>query len=615
MGVLHVGRRGRTRRRLVTGLVAAGLIVTVVPTASPVAAQDLPEVPRNKTFIFSPWGFPTGNQLLNPENWNVYNQGTQFNNQREMGLKGIYEALFYTNLNTGELIPWQGESYTYNDTLDEITLKLRDGVTWCDGTQMTSDDVKFTLETLLRDDANPINPYAATFREFLKEVEVVDPLTSIIKLNKPGPRWFKDQLALGHENHIVMMPKHIWEPALEAAGGDTTKITDYDLEKGLPCGTGPYKIVSSSPQQMIADRRETWWGTETGFKERMPAPERLILIPVASDEAMSQLHIANQIDHGNPLQPGTFVAAQAQNPAIRSWSAQGPVWGAPDGCGYNLLFNNMKAPWNDVNVRLGINYAINRQQVSDIGYEGANYPIVLPFSAYMAPTWTPGRVQELLDKYDRGTPSPDKVVEHMTAAGYAKNADGKWAKDGAVLTVPIYGPSFFQPSFPIVNQNLIDAGFESTIEVDPGGDWVNRFNPGNHETLILVHCGSLSEPYDTFKDLHRKWTAPIGTNLPGSIIAGQRYINPELDAILDQMEGMLPDSAQDSAYMDLVVQAVEIYLRDMPEIMLTEELHVVTYNTTYWTGYPGAENPYIAPYPCCEAINLMMHELQPTGAA
>ena len=59
-------------------------------------------------------------------------------------------------------------------------------------------------------------------------------------------RWFKDQLALGHENHIVMMPKHIWEPALEAAGGDTTKITDYDLEKGLPCGTGPYKIVSSS---------------------------------------------------------------------------------------------------------------------------------------------------------------------------------------------------------------------------------------------------------------------------------------------------------------------------------------------------------------------------------
>ncbi len=61
------------------------------------------------------------------------------NNQREMGLKGIYEALFYTNLNTGELIPWQGESYEYNDDFTEITLKLRDGVTWCDG---VPDDVR-----------------------------------------------------------------------------------------------------------------------------------------------------------------------------------------------------------------------------------------------------------------------------------------------------------------------------------------------------------------------------------------------------------------------------------------------------------------------------------------
>ena len=67
-----------------------------------------------------------------------------------MGVKGIYEALFYTNLNTGELIPWQAESYTYNDDFTEITLKLRDGVTWCDGTKFTADDVKYTLE-MLRD--------------------------------------------------------------------------------------------------------------------------------------------------------------------------------------------------------------------------------------------------------------------------------------------------------------------------------------------------------------------------------------------------------------------------------------------------------------------------------
>ncbi|MFO1539536.1 MAG: ABC transporter substrate-binding protein [Chloroflexota bacterium] len=608
MGAHHQGgaqvRRTGVRARVVTGLAVAGLIAAAVPAATPVAAQDgLPEIPREETFVFTPWGFAT--ELPNPENWNPYIQGPAFNNQREMGLKGILEALFYTNLNTGELIPWQGESYEYNEDFTEVTLKLRDGVTWCDGTPMTSADVEYTLESLR--DAEASVTYASIFAEWLEDVEVVDDLTSVIHLTKPGPRWFKDNLALGHENHIVMLPKHIFE------GQDFASYNFFDLAAGLPCGTGPYKVVATSPQQYVADLRDEWWGVGK-VADRMPNPKRLILIPVADDAAMSNLQITNAVDTGNPLQPGTFVAAKEQNPKIRSWAAEGPVWGAADGCGYNFIFNNMKAPWNDVNVRLAINYAIVRQQVSDIGYEGANYPIVLPFSAYMAPNWVPGRVQELLDQYDRGTPSPEKVVEHMTAAGYEKNADGKWAKDGEVLVVPVYGPTFFQPSFPIVQKNLQDAGFESTLEADPASDWVDKFTNGNHETLVLVHCGSLSDPFETLKDLHTKFTAPIGSPLPGSIIAGQRYSNPELDAILDKMEGMSPDSAQDSEYMDLVAAAVDIYLRDMPEIMLTEELHVVTYNETYWTGYPTADDPYIAPYPCWEAINLLIHRLEPAAA-
>ena len=66
--------------------------------------------------------------------------------------------------------------------------------------------------------------------------------------------------------------------------------------------------------------------------------------------------------------------------------------------------------------------------------------------------------------------------------------------------------------------------------------------------------------------------------------------------------------------MDLAAQAVDIYLRDMPEIMLTEELHVVTSNTTYWTGFMNKADPYVAPYPCWEAFYLAMFKLTPTGA-
>ncbi len=53
----------------------------------------------------------------------------------------------------------------------------------------------------------------------------------------------------------------------------------------------------------------------------------------------------------------------------------------------------------------------------------------------------------------------------------------------------------------------------------------------------------------------------------------------------------MPGSLDNTRYTDLVSQAVDIYLRDMPEIMLLEELNVVVYNEKYWKGWSGGEDP------------------------
>ena len=52
-------------------------------------------------------------------------------------------------------------------------------------------------------------------------------------------------------------------------------------------------------------------------------------------------------------------------------------------------------------------------------------------------------------------------------------------------------------------------------------------------------------------------------------------------------------------------------LRDLPQIEILEELHVVTFNDTYWTGWPTAADPYVAPYTPWEAFNLVIHHLKP----
>ena len=91
----------------------------------------------------------------------------------------------------------------------------------------------------------------------------------------------------------------------------------------------------------------------------------------------------------------------------------------------------------------------------------------------------------------------------------------------------------------------------------------------------------------------------------------ERYENPEYDKLIDQMEAMPPGKPDDPTYVNLAAQALDIYPRDMPEIMLTEELHVVVFNDTYWKGWPNSNEPYVAPYPPWEAWRLIIHRLQP----
>ena len=327
---------------------------------------------------------------------------------------------------------------------------------------------------------------------------------------------------------------------------------------------------------------------------------------------MAQLYLANLIDSGNPLQPGTYEAVRSRNDKLVSWFPEGPMWGAPDGCLYNIMLNVRKEPMSNRDVRLALNYAIDRKKLSILGYESANVPRVAPFSGYGAiQRYVPGRLQAVIDKWDRDRPDQTRVDKHMAAAGYARDADGYWARNGERLKLNVRGPEWLAPNGPPMTQQFRDAGFDAQLFIEPGGSthWVDDLRSGNFEMMFLGHCGSLTEPYETLKDFHSKH-APIRAKRSQNFLAGSGYANAELDSLIEAMEGMV-GSPDDPVYMDLAERALDIFLRDMPEIMTLEEVHVVVFNNTYWTGWPSSADPYVAPYPCWEAWNLVMHRLQP----
>ena len=571
-------------------LLGATALTAVLLSGGIATAQDLPDVPRNRTLISQGWDYY--NAVPSIDNFNPY-AGVLLHQRNSLHYT-VNEALFYTNHFTNELIPWIGESYAYNDDFTAITVKLRDGVTWSDGKPLTADDVAFTFDMLKA--AAPDLLFSSAIAEWVASAEAVDPLTVQITLTKPGPRWAADFLATGQSTRFVIVPKHIWE------GQDPKVFTNFDLANGLPVGTGPFKLVKSDASSLIYDLRDSWWAVDAGLADALPQVQRVIYVP-ATAEAMPQLYATSQIDIGRNIQPGVFEAARAQNPNLTAWNAQGPVWGAPNGCAVAVRFNTQKAPFSDVALRQAINAAIDRDQIVNLAYEGSVVKATMAFSSYAGMQPYVSAVQDLLAPLDEH--SAEKVAEILTAGGYTKGADGKWANaDGSPLQIEVQVAQA-DPVGPVLGEQLNAAGFDALVNVVQAGAQSEALTAGNFELSVFPHCGSLYDPWQTLEHFHSKYAAAEG-QASVNLRAPTRYANPELDALLDAMQARQP-SPDDAEYVDLVKQATAIVARD-----LFEEIQTQPFNTTYWTGFPSSSNAYVAQPLPWEGFTLVIHRLQPT---
>ncbi len=566
----------------------------VTPTVDPGALRD---VPRNRTLVITHWSDSYRTQHDNVENFNWWLPGNS--HARHASEKGLIEFLFYTNLNEGNIIPWLGESFEYNDSLDEIDVKIREGAKWSDGVDFTAHDVKFTID-MVKGNAPDLNR-SSLWDDMITEVVVHDDLNLTIHLSRPDPRFFQVQFGFGWENHTPIVPKHVWE------NEDPLTFNNYDPEKGWPLGTGAYRLALSTPDVQLYDLRDDWWASEIGFHDP-PQVERIQYIPVSDDIVASQLYINNQLDVGPPLLKRTFESAKAFNPALRSWNFEGPVWGAPDGCNFVLILNNQKKHFDNVDVRWAINHAIDRNEITELAYAGGVPPVAVPISSYGVKQYLP-LMQDIIDQYNPNDPDPAKVEARMTTAGYSKDSEGFWTKDGERVEITLEIPSWMRPQGPFLEKQLQDGGFDAVFKQGEPATIGDRLRMGETE-VVWVQCGSINEPYDTFKSYHSKNSAPPGENYAGAVQGG-RYENPEMDAILDEMEGML-HSPDDPRYVELARQAMDLFLRDMPVIHIAEELHVIVHNTHYWSGWPGVEDPYVAPYPPWNGWYQITLNLEPT---
>jgi peptide/nickel transport system substrate-binding protein len=475
----------------------------------------------------------------------------------------------------GGIIPWLATGYEYNADFTAVTITLRDGVTWSDGTPFTAGDVVYTVKML---QANaPDLVYAIDMQTWVAEIVATDDLTVDITLTSAHPRFMTQFFIYHFDKGIILVPEHIWSEQ------DPKTFTDLDIAAGNPVTTGPWKVVLSEPAQRIFDRRDDWWAAASGF-HALPAPERLIVLPGTDETKMVQMVINNEVDLTIDLRPNNITAVMQQNPNVSTWTGSEPPYGYLDWWPVSLQLNCMQVPFDDPEIRWAINHTINREQIVQFGYQGAGEGTTLVFPRFPAIEAYTSTIQDQFDSIDSFDLA--KTDEIMTAKGWAKNGDDFWEKDGEVFKLPIYSLILFQDITPLLVEQLRQGGFDSTFEIIVGPEFADAVNGGTVPAWILGHGGGTRGPYETLNLYHSRYSMPIGTRAQQPF----RWVNEEFDAITDEMSVTGED---DPLIAEQFKEAMTIWIADLPDLPLVQWFHRIPTNTTYWDNFPSAENPYI----------------------
>jgi peptide/nickel transport system substrate-binding protein len=566
--------------------------VTVVLSVSMVVAQD--DVPREETLILE----IDGGRVVDPELWNPFVPG----NRRDHGFhQAMIEPLFILNYETGEFVPWLGESFTSNETLDVWTLKIRDGVMWSDGEAYNADDIVFTVNMLMNPDYPGLSD-GASLQNWVETVTKVDDLTVEFDLKNPNPRFQLDYFSVRIWGGVNIVPEHIW------ADQDPLTFKNYDPAQGWPVFTGPYSLTSVSENEIVYDRRDDYWGAEVeGIG--LPAPRRLIWVEPGPEEASAALMADGGLDSIMDITLGTFLALKEQNPDVQAWLTDLP-YATLDPCSRTFEFNNAVAPWNNVTMRQAVNHAIDRDQIVEIAYEGTTVPSVSFFPAY-APL---NRYTDMLDyeAHPLWVYNPDEAKAMIESVGYVMGDDGYYAMEGTQLTMDITTHEAFiekQRIAAVLVEQFQAVGINASTRNEAGNVWGENLQNGTFDTRMgWQNCGSVSEPWASMDTLNAKWVLPVGER---ASFNGWRWENAEYSALVDQI-GTMP--LGDPAIDPLFVEAMHIYLDELPTIPITQARKLIPHLHTYWQNWPTAENNYTSAWTWWQSTHLVIHALQPAGS-
>ncbi|MDA8443595.1 ABC transporter substrate-binding protein [Paracidovorax valerianellae] len=241
---------------------AATLAAAVFTVGTPLAAQSA-------TFRFA--------RSADVSSWDIHAQNVGVNNALH---SAVYETLVEYNSKTFKPEPQLATAWKLVGPT-QLRITLRQGVKFSDGSALTADDVKFSLERAKAKTSN-----YAVYTQGIDRVEVVDAHTVDIFSEVPNPV-LVNQLT---ELRIMSKP---WAEKNNATAPKDIKTSDEPYTHRNTLGTGPFVLKSWAPdQRLVLAANPHWWG-KGKFGGNVTD---VVYTPIKSDATRTAALLSGEVD-------------------------------------------------------------------------------------------------------------------------------------------------------------------------------------------------------------------------------------------------------------------------------------------------------------------------------
>lgn len=408
----------------------------------------------------------------------------------------------------GEFVGVLAERWETSADGKEWTFHLRPGVKFHNGADLTADSVKYVFDRILAEDSGAA--MRSTFVNIGLNVEVVDPLTIKMTIEKGmGP--FLSYLALLNRSAIVHPDSY------DASGNATTII-----------GTGPFYLDSFRPGESYTLKRfDQYW------KEGEPYLDEVVLRVITDPVVRLNALRSGEVDMAEEM-PIADVKQLIDNPNP-NFTVDVYYFNS----GARLVMNHTRAPLDNLDARMAIQYAFDREMYNEAIYFGLGQVHNQPF--------VPEDVWYL--DVPMVEPNLEKAREHFAAAGL---------QQGTEITMLLM-PNQVDAG-DIIDAMLSQVGFRVKFEIVDSAAWSTRGANMDYDMIM----GTMTGIFDPDR--------PYGylTNSSGGNWLVGGYGNPEMDAMLTQGVSEVDVAKRQQIYTQVVKKVQEdaatMYVLGLPWI-------------------------------------------------